>query len=206
MPVMFSIVMASHLGQYPGCAGNRESKFLRAVESLLFQDFTDWELIVVADGCKRTGEILGPRLHPQIRLIELPKAPIWCPSVRNAGIEAAEGKYIHYLDTDDYYGRDHLSDIVTGLEEAGMPPWAWFNDLVWDPLRKVFKERHCDPNKRNQHGTSNFVHQRSLGVKWPGGGYAHDATFAQALKAIPGGVRIGTPAYCVCHIPSKYDV
>ena len=50
----FSVIMASYLGNYPGCANNREAKFIRSVKSFLNQSYDNKELIIVSDGCEIT--------------------------------------------------------------------------------------------------------------------------------------------------------
>ena len=43
----FSVIMASTLAEYGGAASRRDEKIVRAIDSVIAQTFTDWELIVV---------------------------------------------------------------------------------------------------------------------------------------------------------------
>lgn len=207
MNPLFSIIMPSYLGNYQGAAKNREPKFLRAVDSVLEQTEMDWQLIIVADGCERTMEIVSQHYlkSRRIEAILIPKQKLWDPGVRNVGIRNAVGEWIHYLDTDDYYGHKHLEKIAAGLRTIDTD-WAWFNDLTFDSKSKSFTERICDLSHKDKHGTSNLVHRRSLEVYWPEGTYKQDAHFASALKATGPGDKIPTPEYCVAHIPGRFDV
>ena len=45
-----SVIMPVYLGDYEGCASNREVKFVRAINSFLKNNF-DAELIIVSDDC-----------------------------------------------------------------------------------------------------------------------------------------------------------
>ncbi len=54
-----TVIMPSLLEEYPGCASDRVAKFKRAVRSCLDQDYSDVELIVIADGCPTTGTVLS---------------------------------------------------------------------------------------------------------------------------------------------------
>ncbi len=196
---MFSVIVPSFLGDYRGAAKNREAAFVRMLQSLDNQTFKEFETIVVADGCKRTTELCPEAIY-------IDKEPLWSPVVRNTGITRAKSDYIIYLDTDDYYGPNHLETVHVGLHMKGYPPWAWFNDLTINPARTHFVERHCDINTRFKHGTSNLVHRRDLGVMWPQGSYLHDLYFADELKRHAPPVQIPTPEYCVGHIPNLYEV
>ena len=51
-----SLVMQSYLGEYPGSRQNAVDKFHRAVKSVLNQNNPNWELVVIADGCKITKQ------------------------------------------------------------------------------------------------------------------------------------------------------
>lgn len=200
----FSVVMASHLGPYQGAAKNRPEKFRRAVDSFLDQTFMDAELRIVADGCFDTCDIVARYYSgtARIHLTAIEKQRLWNGSVRNAGIAASKGKWITYLDTDDFFGKEHLEMIWAGLKN---PPngWAYFDDLYWNKDRKLFEIRECDIDRHGKHGTANLVHRRDLNVWWPQDdrriGYAHDKYFADELKAKGPGVKILTPRYYVSH-------
>lgn len=203
--MMFSVVMPSFMGDYPGAASGREEKILRAINSVVNQrceDFVCWELIIVADGCLRTMEIASQFVEPNIRPILIEKAEMWAGTPRNAGIEAAEGDYIVYLDIDDYYGENHLQLIA---DKIGNYDWVWYNDYIFDTKGWQWIERACNITKIGQNGTSNVCHKK-LDVSWEYTGYAHDHHFNKQLLRHKNHTKIPTPEYLVCHIPNSYDV
>lgn len=201
MPVdpFFTVVMASHLGHYTNAASRREEKFRRAVESVIDQSFDSWELIIVADGCEATQRITQKEfLQGNIHCIPIPKVPLWSTLVRNTGIEMSKGKYILYLDTDDFLGFDHLQIVHDGLMGAGSPSWAYFNDQYWNERLGCFTERICDIGRKFRHGTSNIVHGPEF--RWPEDKtYLHDYRFIMDLKKSAEGKRIPSASYFVCH-------
>ncbi|MGC8774235.1 MAG: glycosyltransferase family 2 protein [Chlorobaculum sp.] len=88
-----------------------------AIESVITQSFTEWELIVVDDGSSdNTFEIVDAfiRQHANIRYMKHRnrKAAL----SRNAGIQAAFGRYITFLDSDDLYLPEHLESRLRLLE------------------------------------------------------------------------------------------
>jgi len=198
----FSCITASYLGSYPGAASRRDEKLLRAVQSVLDQKFTDFEIQVVADGCQLTMDLMKQFNDERITTTLIPKAPMWDGAPRNTGIEKATGEFIIYLDNDDYWGENHLQIIADNLGEYD---WVFYNDIVFSGGEWV--ERHCDIRKLGQNGTSNVCHKRELGARWGHRGYAHDHHFNQSLmmKSRKFG-KIVTPEYFVMHLPSMYDL
>ena len=78
------------------------SDFLKkAVDSVLAQTFTDFELIVVEDGSTdQSAELLASYSDSRIRVIPLEQNEHICVAL-NTGLAAARGKYIARIDSDD---------------------------------------------------------------------------------------------------------
>ena len=189
----FSIIIPSLLVNYASSAHNKEQKLIRAVASAQKQSYTDFEIVVVADGCERTMEII--RDADNVRSFLIPRGKLFSGGPRNKGIEEAKGEYIIYLDIDDVYGTNHLLKISEHLNYD----WVWFNDFRW---KGRWYENQCDINQISKHGTSNICH-KNLGVRWSAGGYAHDYHFVRQLMGFKNFARIPTPEYYVCHIPAS---
>lgn len=87
-----------------------------AVASVVAQDYTNWECIIVDDGSTDDTKMIAFDLTQQDQRIKyLFKKNGGLSSARNAGIELAEGTYIQFLDADDYLGITKFSDsIATG--------------------------------------------------------------------------------------------
>ena len=75
----------------------------RCVRSILTQDYTDYEIILVDDGSPDETPALCDRLaaeHSCIRVIHKENGGL--SSARNAGMEVARGHYIWFIDSDDW--------------------------------------------------------------------------------------------------------
>lgn len=105
-------------------AYNREAFVARAIDSVLAQTYTDFELIVV-DDCSRDGtrEVLERyRDNPRVRLI-LSEKNRGGSGARNIGIAAARGELIAFQDSDDAWLAHKLAAQVAALDatpEAGI--------------------------------------------------------------------------------------
>src|SRR5213593_3007644 len=81
---------------------NRKRTILAAIKSVLSQTYADFEAIVVDDGSSDdTRSVVTALEDPRIHYL-------WQPNgggskARNTGIDAAQGKYIAFLDSDDQF-------------------------------------------------------------------------------------------------------
>lgn len=92
MEKRFSVIISAY---------NIENYIQRAINSVLEQTFTDYELIIVNDASKdSTLEKIKEYNNPRIMIIENEKN-IGLGAVRNRGIAIAKGEYIVHLDGDD---------------------------------------------------------------------------------------------------------
>lgn len=81
-------------------AYNREKTIRRCIDSVLRQTYEVSEIIVVDDGSTDgTLEILANEYKEKVKVIKQPHRG--AQAARNAGIRAAEGEYIAFLDSDD---------------------------------------------------------------------------------------------------------
>lgn len=106
---------------------NTGDDLTRCAESVLGQTLDDYEVIFADDGSDDGTEKRLDRLaaaHERVRVLHLP-ASGGPGGPRNAGIEAARGEYVYFLDDDDWLGPEALermhamavrndSDIVIG--------------------------------------------------------------------------------------------
>ena len=207
-----SVVMASYLGEYTGCAKDRVIKFHRAVESFIAQDYENKELIIISDGCALTiSESRKYYLNTQIFTYALEKQPMFSGGVRNMGISKSSGDIVCYLDTDDYFGENHLSKIVAGFNHYPDADWLYYNDFVVyhnHPVtgrRWVFSEREVDL-RPGDIGTSSVAHLNKPDINWVGcDGYGHDWTFIERLIESKKSAHKHIGEYYVCHIPMQAD-
>ena len=202
----FSVIMASYLGDYRTAASDRENKIVRAIFDVMGQAYQDFELIVVADGCQKTIDIVSQIENPKLSYHLIPKAKQWSGEPRNKGLQEAKGEYILYLDIDDRFGENHLKNIDRQLNGYD---WVWFDDVRYNSKEGQWYENTCDINKISMHGTSNICHKRTMSAKWDHVGYAHDYYFVLQLKQSRNFTKIEGGEYYVCHIPggpSGYDL
>ena len=98
-----------------------EAYLPRCLDSILAQTFKDFELILVNDGtkddCPRIMEAYAAQ-DTRIRLIHKENGGL--SSARNAGLDIAKGKYIAFVDSDDYIESTLLEDTVAAAESTGV--------------------------------------------------------------------------------------
>ena len=110
-------------------------KYLReCLDSILAQTFQDFEIICVDDGSTdKSLEILQEYKRKDDRFVILQQRHSGAGSARNNGIRLAEGKYIQFLDSDDYFEPTLLEEMYNRAEK--------FNaDLTVCSSRKVDDE------------------------------------------------------------------
>jgi len=87
-----------------------------ALDSVLAQTFTSYEIIVVNDGCPRTKELERVLAPYRERVIYIKQQNQGASAARNTAIREARGRYLALLDPDDYWEPEYLSVQVGVLE------------------------------------------------------------------------------------------
>lgn len=98
---------------------NTEKYLERCINSIIVQTYTNLEIIIVDDGSTDGSSKLCDGLAQEdsrIRVIH--KCNGGQSTARNTGVEIACGKYISFIDSDDYVHRDYISTLVKVKERV----------------------------------------------------------------------------------------
>jgi glycosyltransferase involved in cell wall biosynthesis len=90
----------------------------KSIDIILKQTFKDFELILVNDGSNDNSKEICSEYAEQdrrIRVINKENGGAW--SARNKGIDVVEGKYIMFLDCDDWYEDTLLEEMYKSIED-----------------------------------------------------------------------------------------
>ncbi|OIQ25372.1 glycosyltransferase [uncultured Vibrio sp.] len=95
---------------------NRVHIIERAINSVIAQSYSHWELIIVDDGSNDgTKELIESLDNNQIRYVES-EGNQGVSVARNTGLELSNGQYITYLDSDNDWRENYLLMMIGGME------------------------------------------------------------------------------------------
>ena len=97
-----------------------EATVAAAIESVLAQTLTDFELIAVDDGSPdKAGEVLAAYAAKDPRVSVYSQENRGLSGARNAGLDRAAGEYVTFLDSDDVLPRHALATFLSAAEATG---------------------------------------------------------------------------------------
>ena len=100
MSVFYSIIIPAY---------NAEKYIEQCIRSVLAQTCTDYEIFVIDDGSEdRTGDIIKEmaEVYPAVSFLRIPHSG--AGASRNRGLRETKGKYVIFLDADDYWLNSRL--------------------------------------------------------------------------------------------------
>ena len=95
---------------------NKEIFIENTIKSILNQNFTDFEVIIVNDGSTDTGEEKVLQFNDS-RIRYFSKENKGVSSARNYGISVSLSNYIAFIDADDYWFPDFLQEIFQNINQ-----------------------------------------------------------------------------------------
>lgn len=124
---------------------NVEKYLTRCLDSILGQDFVDYEVILVNDGATDHSRDLAEKYTSDDRFWVLDKPNGGLSDARNAGINKAHGEYIYLLDSDDWIS-PHLMSHVNKLLMANNVDMIFFDFFLTRDTKK-FSQEHWFSNR-----------------------------------------------------------
>lgn len=131
----------------------------RCIQSILAQDFTDYEVILVDDGSTDgSGHICDSYAaqHNHIRVVHKKNGGL--SSARNAGMEIAQGEYIWWVDSDDWVDKQALFVLYSAIKE-GQPDIAKFNHIRVTNTENVVLSSAAPGNYMQRDGIDTLLKQ-----------------------------------------------
>jgi glycosyltransferase involved in cell wall biosynthesis len=137
-------------------AKNAAATLLRAVHSVLEQDYPDLEIILVNNNSTdNTPQLMYDlvEVHPRlIRTLDCTTPGV--SAARNRGLKLARGEWIQFLDADDTLGPEKISRQVSGI----IPKTEW----IIGGYRHLFPDQEID-NLPHEDPWKGLVHQFRIG-------------------------------------------
>jgi len=127
---------------------NRSNVLALAIQTVLWQTLSDWELLVIGDACTDdTEEVVRSFADPRIQFFNLPRNVGEQSGPNNEGFNHSRGAYIAYLNHDDLWLPDHLEKSLEGIRETGADLVFTLAELV-GPQRSHANIRCAPPSMR----------------------------------------------------------
>lgn len=131
---------------------NAANYIFETVIAIVNQTYKDWELIIV-DDCStapETTEVLASvkSMDERIRVLRS-KTNSGAGATRNIGIKAAEGRYIAFCDSDDWWYPTKLEEQLIFMEDNGYEfTCTWYEDAN-EKLESYYTMKQAPKNSYN---------------------------------------------------------
>ena len=120
---------------------NAQSHLNRCLGSICAQQYEDLEIIVINDGSKdQSLPVCEEFRKKDSRILLVDKANSGVSDTRNLGLKLASGKYVQFVDSDDYIAPDYTARLVEAAEQS-------VADLVISPYTMVIPAGASKPEQ-----------------------------------------------------------
>lgn len=153
---------------------NADDYITQAIETILTQTLTDFELICVDDGSTdKSVEIIRSfaKKDERIKLIEM--SHIGVSTARNKGLLKSQGEYLIFLDADDFYEQTLLEKLYNTAKENNLDVVATGFDLYDTKKARFIKSAEEEHGNIYAGGTvasknefPDFILQSTTGYVW----------------------------------------
>lgn len=141
---------------------NSSATLKLALEAVLMQDFQDFEVLVVGDGCTdNSEEIVLSLCDNRLKWMNLPNNSGTPSAPRNEGLRRAKGSYIAYLGHDDLWFPWHLSGLVKSIERENAD-FSYSLGVILSPEGVIGTISLPDHIWTGNISPSNWLHRKDL--------------------------------------------
>ena len=140
---------------------NRAHILGRALKSVLDQQCQDFEIIVVDDGSTDSPElVVAGFLDPRVKFIT--QTNRGGSAARNAGIRAASGRFVAFLDSDDWFLPHHLAVMRVHLLSAEDERLVCYTPMIVNRGNGVSYSKPSRPLAEGEHMATYLMSDRGF--------------------------------------------
>ena len=157
--MLFSIIMPVY---------NNEKYFPLAVKSIITQNYSDWELIIIDDGSTDHTSIIADKIvdaDPRIKVIHQNNQ--WIYASFNRGVKEAKGDYIYIVNSDDRIRQGSLALLADKVNRY-QPDVIWTTVVVHEcDLEQniiIYDKAHTEKNVKSELFCQN---KKEVREHWP---------------------------------------
>lgn len=143
---------------------NVENQLDRCIESLINQTYKKIEIILVNDGSTDNSlKICNKYIEKDCRIKLIHKENEGLSAARNTGLNVAKGKYILYVDSDDYIEYDACEQLLKGDVDNV--------DFIVGACRKIYNEKisylkHTNIKPKISYKSKDFIISSIKNLEW----------------------------------------
>lgn len=188
---------------------NKASYVRKAIQSVLAQTFTDYELVIVDDGSvDESAQIAADAIkgHDHCRLIKQENAGV--AVARNQGVAASKGDYLCFLDADDWWEPTFLEEMRRLIEDYPEAGIYGTNYTIVNETRHKTRIAKIGVEEGFEKGYINYcqAYAKTMYMPlWTGAVCIPKPVFDE-MHGFPKGIRLGEDFILWIHIALKYKV
>ena len=125
---------------------NVEKYVKRCILSIKKQKYRDLEILMIDDGSTdNTKNVIKKNIKGDNRFKYFEKSNGGLSDARNYGIERSNGKYICFIDSDDYVNEDYIFELYNNIKNLKNSVSVCYFDRVYDKKNKLNKIENSIP-------------------------------------------------------------
>lgn len=188
---------------------NKAPYVAKAIQSVLAQTFTEYELVIVDDDSKDdSAEIAAKAIegHPNCRLIKQENAGV--SMARNNGVALSQGDYLCFLDADDWWEPSFLEEMEKLIEEFPGAGIYGTNYTIVNETKHKTRVAPIGVEDGFEKGYINYcqVYAKTLAMTLTSISVAIPRPIFDEMHGFPQGIKLGEDFLLWIRIALKYKV
>lgn len=188
---------------------NKASYVVKAIRSVLSQTFTDYELVIMDDGSNDDSYIVASKvIEGRINCHLYRQENAGVSLARNNAVALSQGKYLCFLDADDWWEPtflEEMSGVIDEYPEAGIYGTSY---TIVNETKRRTRTAPIGVNPDFAKGYINYcqVYAKTMAMPLWTGAVCIPRPVFEEMNGFPEGIRLGEDFLLWIRIALKYKV